>query len=150
MRFRMSNFSVLPLAIFLAVIAGCFGRSPTAPALDTLPPTVSSTNPVNGAVGGTVITASFSEPMEASTLTTATFEVNGPNGAPVAGTVAYDAPTEMARFMPDVGLAANTIYTATITTGATDLAGNALANSHVWTFTSAAASGDRRLPPRSS
>src|SRR5437773_8751460 len=37
--------------------------------------------------------------------------------------------------MPFSSLAPNTTYTATITTGARDLAGNALATNFVWTFT---------------
>jgi len=45
---------------------------------------------------------------------------------PVAGTVTYAGTT--ATFAPASGLAANTVYTATITTGAKDLAGNPLLN----------------------
>src|SRR5207244_3139456 len=36
-------------------------------------------------------------------------------------------------------LAQNLLFTATLTTGVTDLAGNHLASNHVWTFTTAAA-----------
>ena len=42
-----------------------------------------------------------------------------------------------ATFTPDVNLAPGTVYTATITTGVKDLAGNALANPYVWSFTAA-------------
>jgi hypothetical protein len=44
-----------------------------------------------------------------------------------------------ATFNPDANLTASTTYTATITTGAKDLAGNALASNYVWSFTTGAA-----------
>src|SRR3989442_15788761 len=43
-----------------------------------------------------------------------------------------------ATFTPVANLAPLAAYTATITTGATDLAGNALAANLVWSFTTAA------------
>src|SRR2546426_1281513 len=52
---------------------------------------------------------------------------------PVTGTVSYNGVT--ATFTPTVNLAPLTTYTATISTGAKDLAGNALAADLVWSFT---------------
>lgn len=98
---------------------------------DTTPPTVSSTSPANNATGvavNTAITATFSETMTASTITTATFTLSGG----VTGTVTYAGTT--ATFTPSANLAYNTIYTATITTGARDIAGNALTANYSWTF----------------
>ncbi|MFA5851440.1 MAG: ice-binding family protein, partial [Spirochaetales bacterium] len=43
-----------------------------------------------------------------------------------------------ATFNPNSDLLGSTVYTATITTGVQDLAGNALASNHSWTFTTAA------------
>ena len=43
-------------------------NGPTGPGPDISAPTVSSTNPANGATGVAVITASFSEAMTASTI----------------------------------------------------------------------------------
>lgn len=142
---RTSYFAAWPLAVLLVAMAGCGSSSnnPTEPVVDTVAPTVSSTNPLNGATGVALITASFSEAMNASTITTATFTVSGPGATPVTGTVAYSASTDMARFTPTSALAASTTYTATITTGAKDLAGNPLASNHVWSFTTAAASGNQ-------
>src|SRR5437588_12716 len=54
----------------------------------------------------------------------------------VAGTVSYAGVT--ATFNPVSTLAPNTTYTATITTGARDLAGNALATNFGWSFTTGA------------
>jgi len=52
-------------------------------------------------------------------------------------TVSYSGVT--AVFSPAGDLAANTVHTATISTLATDLAGNALESSYVWSFTTGAA-----------
>jgi hypothetical protein len=132
---RTNTFAALTLAAVMAVTAGC-GKSsnPAAPILD-IAPTVSATNPINGATGVAIITAAFSKPMNASTITAATFVMSGQGGAAVAGTVTYDASTAIARFSPSVALTASTAYTATITTGAKDVAGSALASNHAWSFT---------------
>ena len=55
----------------------------------------------------------------------------------MTGTVAYDVVSHIATFAPVSALAANTFYSATITTGAKDLSGNALASDAVWNFTTA-------------
>jgi len=150
MHLRPSSLAALPLAVLLAVTVGCGSSNknngPTSPVLDTTAPTVSSTNPANGATGVAVITASFSEAMNASTLTTTTFVMTGPGATPVAGTVAYNASTHMASFAPTSSLASGTAYSATITTGAKDVAGNALAANKVWDFTTAATSGSQTAP----
>src|SRR5439155_11549006 len=52
---------------------------------------------------------------------------------PVAATVSYTTVT-LHDALP-IYLAPNTVYTATLTTGARDLAGNALAADLVWSFT---------------
>jgi len=97
------------------------------------PPTVISVTPGNGVCPSTAVTATFSEAMLASTINTTTFTLTGPGGAPVAGAVTYAAST--ATFTPSNPLAVSTTYTATITTGAENLNGNALASNFVWTFT---------------
>lgn len=103
-------------------------------------PTVISTVPGPGATGvptNQVLTATFSEAMTASTINTGTFTLMGPGGA-VGGNVTYSASGFVAKFTPTTGLASSTLYTATITTGAEDLAGTGLANNYTWTFTTAA------------
>ena len=141
-----SLFAVWPLVASLLVMAGCGKDSPTEPTGDTLAPTVSSTNPLNGATGVAVITASFSEPMNASTITSSTFSLSGPGATPVLGAVAYDASTGIARFTPASALTASTVYTATITKGAKDVAGNGLANNHSWSFTTSATASNQAAP----
>ena len=137
---RTSFFAAWSLAVVIA-ITGC-GSDPTAPT-DTTAPTVSSTNPLNGAMGVAVITASFSEEMNASTISAATFAMSGPGVTPVTGTVTYNASTDMATFTPSSALAPNTTYTATITTEVKDVAGNALAGNHVWSFTTSGTTGNQ-------
>jgi len=99
------------------------------------PPTVISTDPANAAIGVPLnkqIAATFSKTMNASTITTATFTLS--QGITfVAGTVSYVGTT--ATFIPSGDLTLNTTYTATITTGARDLAGNPMTSNYVWTFT---------------
>ena len=112
----------------------------TGPASPT--PTVIATNPVNTATGVPInqaASATFSEAINPATVTTSTFEISGPGGVAVAGTVTYAAPGSVATFTPSVPLAPSTLFTATITTGVMDLSGNALATNYVWTFTTGAA-----------
>ncbi len=144
---RTRLLSAWSLAVLLVAITGC-NSAPKNPggSTATTVPSVSSTNPVEGANGMAIITASFSEPMNASTITPTTFVVSGPGGTPVAGTVVYSADTDMARFTPSDALAPNTAYTATLTTGAQNAAGTAMAVDHAWTFTTFATSSKQASP----
>jgi hypothetical protein len=111
----------------------------TGAAVVVTPPVVSSTDPANLATGVALnqhISAVFSKTMDASTITTATFTL-AQGSASVSGSVTYSGTT--AIFAPVISLLPNSQYTATITTGAKDLAGNALANNYVWSFTTGAA-----------
>ncbi len=107
-------------------------------------PTVTSTAPPNGATGvatGNQLAATFSEAMNPATISATTFTLKLA-GAPVAGAVTYSGTT--ATFAPSTNLLASTAYTATITTGAQDLAGNALAANYVWTFTTGSSTNTTR------
>jgi hypothetical protein len=75
--------------------------------------------------------------MDPLTISTASLRLTGPGGTVVTGTVAYDV-SRIASLNPLSNLAPNALYTATITFGASDLAGNALAADFVWSFTTAA------------
>jgi hypothetical protein len=110
---------------------------------DTTAPTVTSTVPANLASAVPVnqkIAATFSKGMDSRTLTATTFTLKGPSTTAVAGTVSYGGNAgTIATFTPTSNLAVNTLFTATITSGAKDLAGNALAAPYQWTFTTGAA-----------
>ena len=102
------------------------------------PPTVISTVPVNGSTVvpvNTPVSATFSEAMNAATINSSTFTLAGPGATPVVGTVTFAGTT--ATFTPTTILATGTLYMATITTGAKDPTGAALAANFVWTFTTA-------------
>jgi hypothetical protein len=120
--------------LMATLVSGCGREQVTAP----VTPFVISTIPANGATGVPVtqiVSATFSEVMNATTFTSGTFTLTGPGGASVAGTVAYSGVT--ATFTPTAHLAGSTLYTATITTGAKDLINDPLAANVVWTFTTA-------------
>lgn len=77
------------------------------------------------------LTVTFSEAMDPSTLTGATFTLRS-DQADVAGTVSSTSTS--ATFAPSIELAPRTTYIATITIGATDVSAIALASPFVWTF----------------
>jgi hypothetical protein len=112
----------------------------------TGPPTVTSVTPTSGATSvatTTAVTATFSKAMNASTITTGTFTLQGSAGT-VAGTVGYNATTRIATLTPSAALANGTTYTATVVGGASgvkDTSGTAMAANFVWSFTTAAAAG---------
>jgi Ice-binding-like/Bacterial Ig-like domain len=114
----------------------------TGAAPDTTAPVIILTNPADGATGvaiNSTINATFSEAMNPATINAATFTLML-GASPVAGTVSYNAINQIATFTPAANLAINATYTALVTTGATDLAGNALAAGPVpnpWSFTTA-------------
>jgi len=110
---------------------------------DTTPPLVTAVTPLSGASNvapATTVTATFSEALNAATVTTGTLTLQGPGATAVSASVGYNAATRVATLTPSAALAAGTLYTATVLGGAggvTDAAGNALASSVVWTFTTA-------------
>jgi hypothetical protein len=104
----------------------------------TTAPTVTSTIPANLATLvplNQIVSATFSKAMNPATINGGTFTLTGPGTTAVTGLVAYAAVGNTLVFTPTANLAPSTLFTATITTGVTDLAGNALASNYVWTFT---------------
>ena len=108
---------------------------------DVTAPLVAETSPAAGSTGADhrgSVTASFSEAMNASTITGGTFELRDPAGTLIPGTVTYNATGRKATLKPSVDLIYGTVYTATVKggpTGAADTAGNVLAADYTWTFT---------------
>ncbi len=110
--------------------------------VDWTPPQVSSVSPTPGSVNlpvDTVITATFADAngMLASSINPSTFTLTDEEGRNIAGTVSYDPYTMTAAFDPDENLFYGYTYTATLTTGITDLAGNPLPSSYSWSFRTA-------------
>ena len=107
----------------------------------SIAPTVTSTDPASNAINvplSKVITATFSMPMDPATINFTTFSLSRA-GTPVAGNVTYSGTT--ASFTPSANFLTNSTYTATITTGARNVAGTPLANNYVWSFSTGAGPG---------
>jgi hypothetical protein len=113
-----------------------------------------SRSPAPGATGvavDTSVTATFSEAMDAATITTSTFELRNASNAVVTATVSYDGAARIATLRPASALAASSTYTATVRGGSTDprakdTAGNALAASVTWSFTTGSGSTQPACP----
>ncbi len=141
--------------LFMTIAVAFYGCSKSndnaAPAVaDMTPPVVLSVLPSMNATGVAVDskpTVTFSEAMNASTISTSTFVIRQ-GTATIAGTVAYSGNT--ATFTPAVPLTAGTVYSGTIVAGVKDLAGNALAANYTWNFTTAAVVADVTTPTVSS
>jgi len=137
----MESFKTLKGFLFFALVMSVFALSGRGECQNWDNPgaTVSSTLPANAAKGaptGSKLSVTFSEAMDPTTLTASTFTLR--HGATaVPGKVTYSGVT--ANLAPDSGLLANTLYSATITTGAKDLDGKALAANYAWSFTTGAA-----------
>lgn len=105
---------------------------------DTTPPTVSLTAPRKGATDADIksqVTVAFSEPMDQATINDRTFTLQK-GDVRVPGTVQASSATS-ASFVDADSLEPGTTYTGKVSTGAKDLAGNALRSDHVWSFTTA-------------
>lgn len=111
--------------------------------------TPSLTNPVGftgiGLPTNRASSATFSEPMDQLTVTTATVKVTRSDTplVSVSGTVTHSSTT--VTFTPTTPFAANTTYVSTITIGVKDLAGNRMASDYVWSWTTGA--GSDTIPP---
>lgn len=108
---------------------------------DTIPPTVTLVVPANAATSVPLnqqVVATFSKYMDPATINGATFTLMQ-GATPVYGDVIYTVAGKTATFIPTSDLSPNTVYTATITTGAKSLAGLPLAANEVWSFTTGAA-----------
>jgi VCBS repeat-containing protein len=106
------------------------------PAVDSTAPWVTTTTPLPGAKkisSKAMVTATFPEMMDPTTLTTSTFTLKK-GTTTVLATVSYDTNTNTATLDPSKKLRRGATYVAMVTTGAEDLAGNALAADKAWKF----------------
>ncbi len=130
-------------AVLLLIFAGgCGGSQKKSDTNPAAAPTVIFSIPSSGASGAcpnTLITATFSKAMKASSIGGTTFTITGPGSTAVLGQVTYDASSKTAIFTPSSALTLSTVFTATVTTGTQDASGNALASNLVWSFTTGSA-----------
>ena len=125
------------LWVIAAALAVCLSCGDNGDDGDTTPPAVISTNPGSAeedVARDVTVTVTFSEAMDPATISDATFVLEGPGGG-VSGTVSYAAGSNTASFDPSADLDWNAGYTARITTGVQDEAGNGLAGEYSWSFT---------------
>ncbi len=102
----------------------------TSTTVDSIPPTVLATSPASNQANTTsVIVITFSEAMN-TTSTVAAFSVS----PSVNGTFTWSSGDTVLTFRPNQPLSAGTTYSVTIGTGATDLAGNPLAQPTTFTL----------------
>ncbi|HEY1600689.1 MAG TPA: DUF4082 domain-containing protein, partial [Pirellulales bacterium] len=117
--------------------------STTPPAPDTTPPTVTAFNPANGATNvatSAPLTVSFSEALNAATITSSTVTLRNSSNVTIPVTVTYNAATNTATLTPTSPLSYATTYTITVAGGANgvkDIAGNALVANDTSTFATA-------------
>ena len=111
---------------------------------DETPPAVLSVSPAQGAENISVaadVSATFSEPMDAQTINTATFELRDPSDAVTPASITYNSEMNTASLNPTASLIPSTQYTARViggVDGVKDIAGNPLATDFSWIFSTAA------------
>ncbi len=124
-------------AVLLLTLAACGSSTSDAP----VAPTVVSTTPAASATNvafNAAVSVTFSGAMDPASLTGATFTLTS-GVAPVAVAGAVTSLNSKATFQQAANLASDTLYTATVTTGARNTAGTALEARHTWTFRTAVA-----------
>ena len=125
----------------------------TTVAADTTPPTVVSVTPVGistGVATSTPVTVTFSEALNAATVSASTFVLRDPNNNIVPATISYSTATKTVTLTPTSPLANGTLYMLTIvggSSGVKDLAGNPLATNIFSSFTTVAAAPPDTTPP---
>ena len=105
----------------------------------TQAPRVTSTSPKANSTAvdpATIVTATFSEEMDASSINPTTFQLFRKNSRKeVAASVHYEAATHTATLDPTHSLQKGVSYNAVVSTGTKDLEGNPLEQQHGWSFT---------------
>ncbi|MGE5457602.1 MAG: Ig-like domain-containing protein [Methanococcaceae archaeon] len=113
----------------------------TAALADVIAPTITSVTPVVNATSVAVSikpSVTFSEAIDPSTVTSSTFTLKS-GSTSISGNIVTSGTT--ATFTPSSELAGNTLYTASLTPGIKDAAGNSLASNYSWSFTTIATGG---------
>lgn len=103
---------------------------------DVTPPVVTATSPSGDAAGvpvTSVITATFSEKLAASSIDSTSFTVK--KGATfVSGSIVYDEANRRVVFLPSDNLSYTSSYTVTLTINIGDMAGNKMESNYAWSF----------------
>ncbi|HLG22282.1 MAG TPA: Ig-like domain-containing protein [Candidatus Manganitrophaceae bacterium] len=120
----------------------------TASGIDNFQPSVSTISPANMAVdvpSDTLVTVTFSEPMNPNTINDKTFTLGGPEGT-VKSTYTFSNGNTVATLTPQQPLFAGGRYGMTLSTSISDLAGAPLPGNVSSGFTTVLAPGTTNLP----
>lgn len=120
---------------------------------DTIPPQVIWASPVDGTevpfrvtavltdeagpVFAPILQAQFSEALDPDSISGQTVHLVADGGGVIPLSVVYDPRASHVALLPRAALRGGVWYTASLTTGITDLAGNPLAADYVWRFRTA-------------
>lgn len=129
------------LYVILFHITACSGGGGTSTPPVTSP-TVQSVAPANGATGVALnsgVSVIFSEIIDATSITNATFTVSNLSNPTIAISATVSANSSSAVLRPGQPLLPNTTYTATLAKVVRNAAGTPLAADYTWTFTTGAA-----------
>lgn len=141
--YRALDISIFLLVIlpFTLIMVGCNGGGTS----ENIQPTISSISPNDGAIGSVDggISIAFSKPMDCVSLNSGGFVLADTNNVPVPGNLTCEA--SMVTFTPELPMEADRAYTASLTTQAVDINGNALAYGRNWSFTTKRAWRDATL-----
>jgi hypothetical protein len=140
---RASESATEKAAAAAATVATVTKAGAAAPAVEKEPPNVLNTIPADGATQvpvSSLISATFSEPMSSATINENTFTIRRADdeSTVIKGALSLSPDSKTAIFDPDQDFSPNTKYIAEISTGPKDLAGNALASTKRWSFTTTA------------
>jgi hypothetical protein len=108
---------------------------------DPAPPAVTVASPVGGATGVTrtaTVTATFSRPLDPSSITTSSFTLTTSGGSAVPASVSYNDTTRTATLTPSTMLAYSSGYTAHLAASVRATDAKPLAGPVNWSFTTAA------------
>jgi len=130
----MNVFKLIPVLLVVSML-GCKkndnpGGNPTATSIEPA-------NNVTGVPRNKEIAFTFSESMDPLTINDSTFTLYQ-GSTKISGTVTYSG--NIAKFTPSVILTPATMYTATVNTGAKNLAGKSLSQNSIWNFTTGGSS----------
>lgn len=140
---------VVPLVPFVppvgAIVPGavCSAAGPTIPAVNASDPTngnqTASTSTSGVASGGKQVTATFSLPMNGTTINANSFTLAPTGGAAlIPASVGYNTATQVATLTTAAALLPATNYTAVIQGAVSSAAGTPIGCNYVWTFRTAA------------
>ncbi len=132
-------FSIALMSVSLVACNDSNNRSSSDETqVSVAPLEVTATGPVADAVGvatNTLVTATFSEAMNAATLDSFSFTVASDGESAIDGTITLDAATNTGIFQTSANLTPKVPYIATITTAVESADGKTLTSNYEWSFT---------------